>query len=260
VLFSLTLDEIAREQLPERLPTWFDSDGDTVDVRGDRVGLRETFVWSSGDRVLVATTLEGLLPRIGVESGGPAVSPIGISHILNHGFAPLPHTAYEGVRRLGPGDTLRLTIDHDRIDTNITSSCPWLSGLSRQDQDPSTARLRELIASALDDQLMSARGTGILMLSSGKDSVSLALALADGDHTQVPCITFKSGPDDTEHVYAAGLCKRLGLEHHTVEMPKDPSTTKAALLQFFEHSPLPSADQGTIPYVMVTHAAGLGER
>jgi len=256
VVFDLDLDDIEHERFLERLPSWFESDGHTVDIKGDRVGFRETFVWNSNDRVLVATTLEELLPEIGTESNGPAVSPFGISQVLNHGFTPAPHTVYEGVWRLGPGDTLRLAVHHDGMSASLTSSYPWLSVLSREDEVPSTKKLRELIASALDDQLNAVGGSGFLMLSSGKDSVSLALALVDGGHTQIPCFTFKSAPRDTEHVYAAELCERLGLEHHTVEMPQDPATTKAALLHFFEHSPLPSADPATIPYVMVAHTAG----
>jgi len=256
VLISLTLDEI-RQQLPQRLPNWFESEGQTVAVKGDRVGFRETFVWNSDDQVVVATALEELLPAIGTKPNGPAMSPFGISQLLNHGFPPLPHTVYEGVCRLGPGDSLRLVSEHDRLGRSITSDYPWMSDLSRQDQLPSTTKLRELIDSALDDQLTSVGGAGILLLSSGKDSVALALALADGGHTDVQCVTFKSGPDDTEHVYAAGLCRRLGLEHHTVQMPHDAATTKVALLHFFAHSPLPSADQGTIPSVIVAHTAGL---
>jgi len=185
------------------------------------------------------------------------VSPFGISQLLNHGFPPLPHTVYEGVHRLGPGDTLRLIGEHGRLRRESTLDYPWLSDLSRQDQVPSTTRLRELIDGALASQLRSVGGAGILMLSSGKDSVALALALADGGHTGVQCVTFKSGPDDTEHVYAANLCERLGLEHHTVQMPDDPATTKATLLHFFVNSPLPSADQGTIPGAIVAHTARL---
>ncbi len=256
MLFDIPFDAIKSGLSPQQLPNWLVPRDEGLDVAGDRVSLRETFVWCSDDRVLVATTLEELLPSVTAESADLTVSPLGISHMLNHGFVPIPHTVYEGVRRLGPGDTLRFAVDGDGVSASLASSYPWLSDLSREDEVPSTSRLRELIASALDDQLNAAGGTGFLMLSSGKDSVVLALALADGGHTQVPCFTFKSGPGDTEHLYAAELCERLGLEHHTVEMPDDPATTKAALLHFFEHSPLPSVDLATIPYVIVAHTAG----
>jgi hypothetical protein len=257
VLFSATASEVADAQFRERLPDWIEFSDRTIEVNGDRVGFRETFVWNSDEIVLVATSLEELLPRIRIESNGPAVSPYGLSHLLNHGFPPLPHTVFEGVSRLGPGDTLSVTNEHDHLTAVPASEYPWLSKFSRQDQVPSTTRLRELIAGALDDQLSTAGDEGILMLSSGKDSVALAVALADTGHTNVQCVTYKAGPDDTEHVYASELCERLGLEHHTIQLPDDPTVTKAAVLRFFERSVIPSADQGTIPYAVVVDGAKL---
>ena len=257
MLFEITRDQLADGGFSERFPSWIEVDERSVSITGDRTGFREAFVWNSGDRILVATTLEELLPAISTEPGSPAVSPFGISQILNHGFVPLPHTVYDGVIRLGPGDTASILADRGRLVRRIISNYPWQSGASRQDQLPRTAKLRELIASSVDNQLTSTGGEGFLMLSSGKDSVALALALADNGHVQVPCLTFKSGPGDSEHVYAAEVCDRLGLEHHTVDMPSDPAKVEAAMLRFFERSPIPSADPATIPYVMVAEMAGL---
>jgi hypothetical protein len=257
VLFAITSQEIADAHLPQGLPAWIESSSRTIEVRGDRVGFRETFVWNSDDLVLVATSLEELLPRISIESDGPTVSPYGISQVLNHGFPPLPHTVFEGVSRLGSGDTFTVTNEHDHLTAANSSEYPWLSEFSRQDQVPSTTRLRELIAIAMDDQLTAAGGEGILMLSSGKDSVALAVALSDTGHTNVQCVTYKADPNDTEHIYASELCERLGLEHHTIQLPDDPAVTKAAMVRFFEWSVIPSADQGTIPYAIVVDEAKL---
>jgi len=256
-LFDVSIDNMRNQRLPEGAPSWFASNSHGIEVSGDRVEYRETFVWHSNERVLIATNLGELLTRLKSDSRDPAVSPFGISQVLNHGFSPVPHTAYEGVERLAGGDTAEFTVEEGQIARSITSSYPWLARLSRQDQTPSTTKLRELIASSVDRQMSSVSGDAMLMMSSGKDSTSLAIGLADGGHTSVPCFTFKSESSDREHVFAAEICNRLGLEHHTVPMPEDPATTKAALLRFFENSPLPSADLATIPYAIVTHAAGL---
>jgi len=257
MLFDFSAQDIRNGRLPANAPDWLAAGSDGLTVAGDRVSYRESFAWTSDDRVLIATQLEELLPKLDDEAIGPEVSPFGISQTLNYGIVPLPSTVYRSVQRLGPGDTLTLTCDAGQVDTSLAYTYPWLFPLSREDQVPSTTKLRELIATSLDKQLDAAGGTGMLMLSSGKDSVALALALADGGHTSIPCVTFQSGPDDDEHVYAAELCERLGLEHHTVQMPDDGRTTEAALLHFFEHSPLPSVDQATIPYAIATHTSGL---
>ncbi len=96
----------------------------------------------------------------------------------------------------------------------------------------------------------------LLMLSAGKDSVALALAIAELG-VKIPCFTFKPGPKDTEHELAARLCRRLGLDHRTVEMPRDPTYVRTNLERFFEGSSLPCGDHATIGYAMTVAAAGL---
>ncbi len=257
MLLEIDIDDIQDRRLPLQSPQWLGSVADGLQVVGDRVGYRETFVLRTDERVLIATTLDELLTRRSETLPAPVVSPFGVSQVLNHGLAPVPHTVYKGVQRLVSGSTTDFTVEDGRVTERSSFSYPWLSTRSREDQAPSTTRLRDLITSALNAQLESAGGTGMLMLSSGKDSVALALALVDGGHTAVPCVTFKSGPHDHEHGYAAHLCERLGLQHHTVSMPDDPETTKSALLHFFRHSPLPSVDHATIPYAIITQEAAL---
>jgi len=256
VLYNLSTSDIHHQRPPHGTPEWINATSHGIEVKGDRVEHRETFVWHDADQVLIATDIEELLIRLRDDSRSPTVSPFGISQVLNHGFTPVPYTAIEGIERLAGGDTLELVIDNGEIGSVVSSSYPWLARLSRQNQTASTTELRELISRSVDDQLATVQGNAILMLSSGKDSTSLAIALADGGHRDVPCFTFKSGPADTEHVFAAETCDRLSLEHHTVAMP-NPVTTESALLSFFEHAPLPSADPATIPYVVITDAVGI---
>lgn len=256
MLFDIGINAIRAQQLPPDAPPWITVKHDGWTVAGDRAGYRETFVWAGTQRVIISTTLEELLDKMKALLIAPAISPFGISQILNHGFPPLPHTVFSDVSRLAAGDVAHVTASNDRVAVEVTSAWPWLNPLSREDQIPSTDKLRELIGTALVRQLDLSDGSASLMLSSGKDSVALALALADEGRRDVSCFTFKSGPEDNEHRYAADLCNQLKLTHHTFEMPSSHATTRNAVVRFFERSPLPSADQATIPYAIVTDRIG----
>ena len=129
--------------------------------------------------------------------------------------------------------------------------------MSRNDEEPSTTRLRELIARATDEGIKAVGGDAALMLSSGKDSVALAVALADTGNTQVECFTFASDTDDTEHLYAAQLCKRLGLTHHTVT-PDDDALTRSVLMRFFEESSQPTGDLSITASMLIAERYGYG--
>lgn len=256
MLFDFSAHDIRNQHAPVGIPDWLVVRANTVEVSGDPVSYRETFVWSSDNRVLIATRPEEILARLNIDTASPKAAPFSISQMLNYGVVPMPRTAYERLQRLGPGDTLSFRVVQDRIQSDFVYAYPWLSALSREDQIPSASRLGELIETSVDKQLAAVGGSGMLMLSSGKDSVALALALANGGHTDVPCMTIKADPEDNEHVYAAELCKRLGLDHRTVALPEDQNIVRAALTYFFEHSPLPSVDHATIPYAVAVNSSG----
>ena len=109
--YEVSLSDIRRRQPPREAPQWIKGTSNGLEVEGDRVEYRETFVWHDHRRALIATQLEPLMARLSTDSQRPAVSPFGVSQVLNHGFTPVPHTALAGVQRLAGGDTLLLTID-----------------------------------------------------------------------------------------------------------------------------------------------------
>jgi asparagine synthetase B (glutamine-hydrolysing) len=92
------------------------------------------------------------------------------------------------------------------------------------------------------------------MMSSGKDSSAVALALAEGGFKHVRCVTYGSGTNDPEPPIAAGICRRLGLDHEIIPMPTNPDRTAEALVEFFEASASPGVDLSQLPYVFATMA------
>ena len=219
-------------------------------VAASPLTIPERYVYTSGSEVQVAE-------RVGDLDASLVASPEGVSQLLTLGVIANPGSALDGVFRLTSGDVVTVSGSPSGVETTTSNEYRWNSASSRNDEEPSTTRLRELIAHATDEQVRAGGGDAALMLSSGKDSVALAVALADSGNQQVPCFTFTAHGGDREHLYAAQLCKRLGLTHHAVS-PDDPAAMKAALMRFFEESSQPTADLSIIPSMMIAERVGYG--
>jgi hypothetical protein len=236
-------------------PSWISDAGKGTLVRGDRSLGRETFVGTRGKRAVVGTTLQEVIHDLG-QGDGATVSPVAVSHLLGTGFVPLPHTAFDAISRIGAGDEAQVSFDEGEPTIVVNTDYPWMTANSRQDAEPSTDRLYELIMSSLQRQLDACGRQGLLMLSSGKDSVTLAIALADLGY-DVPCVTYRASRDNNEPEHAAAFCRKLGLEHETVEMPADPAAVRRQLTAFFESAVAPCADHAVIPYIVTVAASGV---
>lgn len=237
------------------LPAWIGRHGDGFSVHGDDSLERETFVRVDGDQVVVATDLTEMVEDLAAK-GDIEVSAEGVSHLLGTGFVPLPATMFQGVLRIGAGDTANLVTRDGHATVSVMSNYPWMPDRSRQDEVFSTKRIHELIVASLERKLAGCDRQGLLMLSSGKDSVSLAVALADLGY-DVPCVTYRASRDNTEHEEAGSFCRRLGLKHETIEMPSDPVVVRRHLTRFFESAISPSGDHATIPYVVTVAQSGV---
>lgn len=227
-------------------------------VVGDVSGQNETYVRQLPDRVIVASQLDELLPLLRSAGHAAEIAPAGVSHILHDGLVPLPSTVFAGMYRLSVGDRAEVRLTGAALEIRTECDYPWLPSLSREDEEPDVDRLHALTVASVERRLANVPGDGVLMMSSGKDSVAVAIALAElGKHPT--CITFKAGEDDFEHIVAAEFCRQLGLEHKTVEMPTDRAVTEASLIRFFESSPVPTADHAAVAYVLSLATSGVTE-
>jgi asparagine synthetase B (glutamine-hydrolysing) len=94
------------------------------------------------------------------------------------------------------------------------------------------------------------------MLSSGKDSSAVALALAEAGHAGFPCVTFRDDESDEESRHARDLCQRLGLRHEVVDLAMPPGRIEAVLVDFWSRSALPCGDFAQIPYALCVAQTG----
>lgn len=229
-----------------------------MSITGDRTGEVEIFLYQGSDSISVATDLGELLDYLHAAGLTPQLNPFGISSLLNHCIVKLPQTEYRNVFFLAMGDVadIRFASGAPKIEWSI--DYPWINAKSAEDREPSTRRLLDLLAAATERSLADAGNAGLLMLSSGKDSTAVALALAECGRDDVEAVTFSSGDSDPEPPVAAANCARLGLKHRVVEIPSDPAIVSTALVAFFEASPRVGGDLSQIPYALT--AAVVGQR
>lgn len=224
---------------------------------GDRTGFRELFVYCGSTSGAAATSLGELLDHLDQSGVSAELSPFGISSALHHGLVPFPHTEYEGIYSLSMGDLANVAVRDGSLSIELSNEYPWTEDRSSDDGDPSEKELLRLLTASTERQLATVGNEGFLMLSSGKDSPALALALAEAGFDHIPCVTYSSGAEDPEPPIAAGICRRLGLQHQIVQMPDSQSEIATTLTAFFEASPRPGVDLSQIPYALAAAASGI---
>jgi hypothetical protein len=257
MLFEFSDTDLRVGRAFDAVPDWISFGGGRAEVVGQTMGFPEVYLYLLPDLVVVGTAAGAVLERVREIGRTPTLSSFGISQFLHHGLVPPPHTEWDDLWFLGKGDRCILTSIASGIEASFERMYPYLQADSTGESQPSTSTLLEILTAATGRQLGDAGGDGFLMMSSGKDSVSVAVALAEGGHNDITCVTYKTGPDDTEIDIAAEMCRRLGLTHLTFDIPDDPSVVESDLIHFFEASARPCADLVQIPYALVVSDIGL---
>ena len=223
-------------------------------ITGDRTVYRDIYMHCSDDRLILSTDITELGTRLTSLGTGLTMSNLGLSSLLHNAMVPIPHTLYDEIQILSIGDTARVTRRAESLSVSLDYSFPWMLDMSRQDSVADEAKLFELLTASTVRQLEEHGDSGFLMMSSGMDSPSIALALAEAGRTDIPCVTYRSGPEDPEPPLAAEICQRLGLEHQIVDVPTDEGVVAETMVNFFTKSPLPGVDLSQIPYIFATAA------
>jgi hypothetical protein len=242
---------------PGVIPAWLMFGQGRAEVVGERLGFPEIYLYHASDLVVAGTSAAEVLDRLTELNRTATLSSFGMSQFLHHGLIPPPHTEWEEVWFVGMGDRAVLASTPDGIDLSFDRTYPFLEANSTGESRASASELLELLTTAVDRQLFDAGNEGFLMMSSGKDSVSVAVALAEGDHGDIPCITYRSDPTNTENELASEICGKLGLKHRTLDFPVDTSVVEKSLIRFFEGSPRPCGDDAQIPYALAVGDSGL---
>jgi len=255
MLLDLAAERGASADVPPEWQPFVTSDGAGLVVRGDKTAAVDIFLTVSGG-VIVSDRIEDVIDRMRARGIEPRPSRFALSALLHSGLVPSPYSEFDGIYTLTMGDVVHVSSIEDGPTLRFEVDYPWFASRSRNDNMPSERRLLDLLTTAVVRDVDAAGGRGFLMLSSGKDSAAVALALAEAGCTDIPCFTYSAGSDDPEPVVAVDICRRLGLEHQIVTAPEDPDRVAATLISFFEAAPRPGTDLKQIPYVLTTAAVG----
>lgn len=257
MLFEFDATDLRDGRGPDPLPPWLKFVRDRAVIVGEPMGFPEIYLYHSPDLIVIGTSVGPVIDRLTVLGRTLTLSSFGVSQFLHHGLIPPPYTEWDELWFLGIGAKATLTTMSQGIDLSFERTYPFLEANSKETSLPSTGTLLDLLVAATDRQLSAAGGEGFLMMSSGKDSVSIAVALAEGGHSDIPCVTYRPHPANKENEIASDVCRTLGLKHHTLDLPVDPSVVEDILVRFFEGSPRACGDNAQIPYALALAASGL---
>lgn len=206
------------------------------------------------DKLLISPNLAELLDAAPESARQPEAH--ALSHFLQHSIVPYPHTIYPGVYAVGAGDTAQFT--SPTAAPTLTNSMPFLPENALPPKQPaSTKTLKKLLTESLQSKLP-AKSEATLMLSSGKDSVGLTIALANAGHTgKVTAMTYSEvGSTNSEAEVAATIAKKAGLKHIVIALPTDTTEVRTAMQTFFANSAQPVSDPVAPAYILAIHRAG----
>ncbi len=217
--------------------------------KGDPAGGYRLYLWSNQGKTISANSLPEILRAMKKAGVKPVIDRESITFLLHNSLIPMPRTIYKNVSVLGIGDVME--------GGEYRCDFPYYNSLSTGLSVPSTKTLLDLLCTSVKTRL---KDDGALMMSSGKDSVSIALAIKEaGLSDKVYAYTYgdpESGYTD-EAEEAAKISARLGMNHKMISVPSDEKAVKAALLNFFENTSMPSCDPTTIPYACGLHQEGI---
>lgn len=243
-------DTIATFEVPRAWRPFVHRSGSDVVVSGDRTAYHHVHLYLGRTWAAISTDPGSLFRAMRKRGEALVPDPFGISSSLHNGLVPVPGSVYRDVHLLGMGDTVTLGATEGRLHADFRFEYPWLPGLSTGRAQPSTRRLLDLLTRAVTRQLDPFGHRGVLMLSSGKDSSALALAVANAGLSDVAAVTYRTGANDPEPPMAVAIAERLGIDHHIVDLPDSPDAVEKAMLQFFERAPFPGTDLSQIPYIL----------
>lgn len=189
--------------------------------------------------------------------GGAVLDPISLGDLLRNGFVYPPHTVYRDTKTaftgFTPGQDLhcapRFHLPHQ------SALVPPRPSLDAVDADALVAIYHRLLCEAVTRATTGMRSPWLLQ-SGGKDSTSLAMALAERAPATT-CITYAGGGEEHELESAHGVAVQLGLRHTSLVC--DPGRAYDRYLQMLPAMPLLTADFALLSYCdLVAHIAASG--
>ena len=230
-------------------------------LSADLAAAAPVYLFVPGNRkeVLYSQDVNALLTEAGSRDS-LEVCPEGLSFLLLSGAVPPPKTVYSNLFMLGIGDKATLDTVNGEAAVRFDYEFPF-----RNNKRPTGADFSldddsflELLADDAIVQMDSTRPS-FLFHSAGKDSNSIALALADaGVQDQITLITHKSKGKKDESDVSRKIAEKLGFRHQVLrEYDFLTDELKKEISEYFARAPLPCVDGVSLAYPL--YAAQLPE-
>ena len=180
----------------------------------DRFGKKPLYYWASGDALVFASEIKGVLVHPDVPR---QLDPNAIPAYLTFGYVPTPRTFFAGIQSLPPGHLLTLESGAPpRVAPYWTPERrERQAGRSMLSLEQAGAELRRLLTQAVARRMVADVPIGAL-LSGGVDSSAVVATMARLSPGRVS--TFTIGFDDRdgydERPFAGMVARRYATDHH----------------------------------------------
>ena len=136
-----------------------------------------------------------------------------IVEILRNAIPFTPHTASENLKMLSLGISAQKVADNFEFNYSFPfKETKYIH--TENDLNQAISQYHSLLCKSLERKIKDKTSTYLLQ-SAGKDSTSLAIALADVN-PGANCITYQGGNEENETQSAKQICSYLGLKHHSL--------------------------------------------
>ncbi|HUB89685.1 MAG TPA: asparagine synthase-related protein [Dyella sp.] len=186
-------------------------------------------------------------PLAGHAQDPVSIDLVSIADILRNGFVYEPHTIYKDVKIAATGfDPSHDMFDQPRFHYLFQPALgPARPPLDAVHGDQLLETYHRLLCDAVARSTTGMRAPWLLQ-SGGKDSTSMAIAMADVRPDTI-CITYLGGNEENEVASARFVARKLGLRHETLIC--DPGRAYDRYLAMLPRMPLLTADFATLSYV-----------
>ncbi len=225
-------------------------DGRRLLLARDPVGKKPLFYSLQNGSLIFASEIKAILPHLSTKS----VSKEGLNGFFGFLSPVVPHTIYEGVYRLGAGETLEFDGTEYRVERFDTSLAP----MCELSYDEAVRRTRELFFEALELRLSADVEVGSL-LSGGLDS-ALVLAAATkihGKRLRTFTVGYEGNEAYDERPLARETAEIYGSRHSEFIFSK--SDFFDSLDKFLDYMDEPLSDPAALPLdFLMRHIRGDG--
>ncbi|MBN1875879.1 MAG: hypothetical protein JXA33_16775 [Anaerolineae bacterium] len=231
----------------------FDREKQCAVFARDGVGFETLYVATSGPRIVFASDLRAFrLAGLATEYDEQA-----IMEFLHYLYVPSPRSVYKDVSSVLPGHAL--VIDPQGTRQKRFAPPRFVQGVPLRDEGKIHAAIQDYLPLFEERMLVAAesciprRGRIGLLLSAGKDSTSLAVALKEVAPDRVVALTMAfGGPPLDESSDAASVCEYLGIPHKVYTPASDALIPGFQRLVMCEDQPM--GDTASLPLLLASSA------